>query len=66
MSKLWAIKAVKTDWSQVVLVCRKCQKKLHGGFGPGGDQTLGKALRRATGGGKDRKAGVGVIGGGLL
>lgn len=55
------IKAVKTDWSQVVLVCRKCSKKLDGGFGPDGDQKLGKALRHATGGGKGRKAGLGVI-----
>lgn len=56
-----AIKAVRTDWSQVVLVCRKCSKKLDGGFGPDGDQKLSKALRRATGGGKGRKARVGVI-----
>lgn len=61
MSKARPIKAVKTDWSQVVLVCRKCSKKLDGGFGAQGDQSLGKALRRATGGGKGRKAGVGVI-----
>jgi predicted metal-binding protein len=56
-----AIKAVRTDWRQVVLICRKCSKKLDGGFGPDGDQKLSKALRRATGGGKGRKAGVGVI-----
>lgn len=56
-----AIKAVRTDWSQVVLVCRKCSKKLDGGFGEDGDQSLRKALRRAAGGGKGRKARVGVI-----
>ena len=61
MSKATPIKAVKTQWSQVVLVCRKCSKKLDGGFGEGGDQKLGKALRRAIGGGKGRKAGVAVI-----
>lgn len=61
MSKARSIKAVKTDWSQVVLVCRKCSRKLDGGFGQDGDQKLGKALRRAVGGGKGRKARVGVI-----
>lgn len=57
-----AIKAVKTNWTDVVLVCRKCSKKLDGeGFGPDGDQSLRKALRRALGGGKGRKAAAGVI-----
>jgi len=39
------MKYVKSDWTDVVLVCRKCAKKLKGGFGPDGDQTLPKALR---------------------
>lgn len=56
-----AIKTAKTQWRDMVLVCRKCSKKLDGGFGEGGDQKLGKALRRAIGGGKGRKAGVAVI-----
>jgi hypothetical protein len=56
------VKAVRTQWSDVVLVCRKCSKKLKGGgFGPDGDQKLGKALRRELGGGKSRKARAGVI-----
>ncbi len=56
------VKAVRTQWSDVVLVCRKCSKKLKGGgFGPDGDQKLGKALRRELGGGKNRKARAGVI-----
>ena len=41
-----AIKSASTEWRQVVLVCRKCSKKLDGGFGPGGDLTLKKALRK--------------------
>lgn len=44
----------KTGWKDVVLVCRKCSKKLDGGgFGPHGDKTLKKALRKyfkSTGG----------------
>jgi hypothetical protein len=43
------IKRVKADWSEVVLVCRKCSKKLGGGFGADGDQKLAKILRKAIG-----------------
>jgi len=39
-------KRAETDWREVVLVCRKCSKKLDGGFGPDGDLTLKKALRK--------------------
>ena len=42
-----AWKQVKADWRDVVLVCRKCSKKLGGGFGPDGDDPLGKVLRKA-------------------
>jgi len=57
-----SIKRVKADWSDVVLVCRKCSKKLDGGFGDDGDQKLAKALRKAIGAkGKGRKAKAAVI-----
>jgi predicted metal-binding protein len=56
------IKQVKADWAEVVLVCRKCSKKLKGGFGENGDQKLAKALRRALGTrGAGRKAASAVI-----
>ncbi|NQE60711.1 (2Fe-2S) ferredoxin domain-containing protein [Caulobacter sp. RHG1] len=56
------IKRVKADWSEVVLVCRKCSKKLDGGFGADGDQKLSKALRKAIGAkSKGRKAKAAVI-----
>ena len=57
------IKGVKAGWTEVVLVCRKCSKKLKGGFGETGDQKLAKALRKAVGGvkGNGRKARVAVI-----
>lgn len=56
------IKRVKADWSEVVLVCRKCSRKLDGGFGADGDQKLAKALRKAIGAkGKGRKARAAVI-----
>lgn len=56
------IKRVKADWSEVVLVCRKCSKKLKGGFGDDGDEKLAKVLRKAIGAkGKGRKASAAVI-----
>jgi len=57
-----AIKTAKTQWRDVVLVCRKCSKKLDGGgFGPDGDRSLRKALRKALKTGKGRKAELVVI-----
>ena len=59
-----SFKRARSDWTEVVLVCRKCSKKLDGGFGEDGDQRLAKALRKSLktwGGGKGRKAKVGVI-----
>ena len=56
-----AIKIAKTQWRDVVLVCKKCSKKLDGGFGPDGDKTLKKALRKYLKAGKGRKAELAVI-----
>lgn len=39
------MKRVAAEWTDIVLVCRKCAKKLKGGFGPDGDDNLIKALR---------------------
>lgn len=56
------IKRVRADWTEVVLVCRKCSKKLKGGFGEDGDQKLAKLLRKAIGARpKGRKASAAVI-----
>jgi len=54
-------KIARTEWREVVLVCRKCSKKLEGGFGPEGDRTLSKALRKSLKAGKGRKAQTAVI-----
>ncbi len=51
-----AVKSATTNWRQVVLVCRKCSKKLDGGFGPDGDKSLKKALRKYLKAGKGKKA----------
>ena len=53
-------KRARSDWTEVVLVCRKCSKKLDGGFGEDGDRPLAKALRKGLGG-KGRKARLGII-----
>ncbi len=52
-----AIKIAKTRLRDVVLVCRKCSKRLNGkGFGPDGDKTLKKALRKYLKAGKGKTA----------
>lgn len=56
------IKRTATRWREVILVCRKCSKKLDGGFGPDGDKTLKKALRRYLKAGKGRKSELAVVG----
>lgn len=52
---------VPSAWSAAVIVCGKCEKKLGGGFGKGGDQRLSKLLAKRAGGGKGRKAALGVV-----
>lgn len=50
----------RSNWEASLLVCRKCSKKLGGGFGPKGKTSLAKVLKK-HGGGKGRKARLGVI-----
>ena len=52
---------IRSNWSNAVLVCAKCSRKLGGGFGPKGKQPLGKALRKHLGLKKGRKAEAGVV-----
>lgn len=57
-----AIKRVRADLVEVVLVCRKCSKRLDGGFGDKGRERLAKSLRKELGGkAKGRKAKFAVI-----
>ncbi|WP_116089550.1 hypothetical protein [Sphingomonas crusticola] len=56
------ILAARARWRAAILVCAKCEKKLgKKGFGPDGSQPLSKLLHKRAGGGKGRKAGIGVI-----
>lgn len=52
---------VRSNWHNAILVCRKCEKKLDGGFGPDGDQRLAKALKKHLSLKKGRKASVGIV-----
>ncbi len=54
MPKSVEIATHPTPWQSVILVCRKCSKKLHGGFGPDGDETLTRELKRALRAGGQR------------
>ncbi len=41
------IRARPTPWKTVILLCGKCARKMDGGFGPKGKETLRTALREA-------------------
>ena len=51
----------KSRWTNTILVCRKCSKKLKGGFGPDGKKPLAKALRKHLQTGKGRMADAGIL-----
>ncbi len=51
---------IATDWTDLVLVCRKCSRKLDGGFGVDGDISLRRALRQAVRR-RGRRGTVGVV-----
>ena len=48
-------------WRGAVLVCRKCSKKLDGGFGPKGKLRLAKGLRKQVGLKKGRRGSIGIV-----
>jgi predicted metal-binding protein len=52
---------VRSNWRNAILICRKCEKKLDGGFGPGGKDRLAKALKRHLALGKGRKSAAGIV-----
>ncbi|GAA0729564.1 (2Fe-2S) ferredoxin domain-containing protein [Sphingomonas japonica] len=52
---------VRAHWTNAILVCGKCSKKLGGGFGKGGKLPLAKALRKHLGIAKGRKAVTGIV-----
>lgn len=52
---------VKANWETAILVCAKCSKRLGGGFGKKGKQSLAKALRTHVGVKTSRKSSVGIV-----
>ncbi len=59
-------RSVPANWQSAVLICRKCSKKLDGGFGKNGDKPLAKALRKHLALKKGRKASAGIVETGCL
>lgn len=55
------LRTVRSDWANTLLVCKKCSKKLGGGFGPKGKTPLAKALRQDLGVRKGRKGALGIV-----
>lgn len=55
------IKSIPTPAVSVIAICGKCGKKLGGGFGPSGGETLGKALRTALHLPKPKRARVRIV-----
>ncbi|HEX7872667.1 MAG TPA: (2Fe-2S) ferredoxin domain-containing protein [Sphingobium sp.] len=54
------MKTVPARWDAAILICKKCSKKIGGGFGEKGRTSLAKALRARGDGGKGRKASLGM------
>lgn len=55
------IKAHRSKWRESVLICRKCSRKLCGGFGKKGKSTLRGLLKDVYGDAKGRRAEIGII-----
>jgi predicted metal-binding protein len=55
------LKSVRSDWSNTLLVCKKCSKRLGGGFGPKGRTPLAKALGKHLDVKKGRKGALGIV-----
>ncbi|HVK81787.1 MAG TPA: hypothetical protein VM915_14365 [Verrucomicrobiae bacterium] len=55
------MKKARSNWEEVVLVCRKCSKKVGGGFGPKEKISLRKALRKELNFKKGRRAQAGIV-----
>ena len=49
------ILTVVGPWRDVLLICRKCSRKLGGGFGPDGTDTLPRAVKHALRGSGRRR-----------
>ena len=55
------VKPHRSKWRESVLICRKCSKKLRGGFGKKGMRTLRGLLKDVYGDAKGRRAELGIV-----
>lgn len=55
------LKAVRSEWSIALLVCKKCSNKIGGGFGEKRRTPLAKALRKFLGVKRGRKGALGIV-----
>ncbi len=55
------IRAIATPAAGLVAICAKCGRKLGGGFGDGGEETLARALRTALGLPKAKRSRVRLV-----
>jgi predicted metal-binding protein len=55
------LRIVRADWANTILICKKCSKRLGGGFGPKGRTPLAKVLRQDLGVRKGRKGALGIV-----
>lgn len=55
------MREARSNWREVVLICRKCTRKLDGGFGSDGDKSLRKALRKELKLAKGRTADLALV-----
>ena len=55
------VKPHRSNWRESVLICRKCSKKLRGGFGKKGKRTLSGLLKDVYGDAKGRRAEIGIV-----
>ncbi len=55
------VRTHRSRWRESVLICRKCSKKLRGGFGKKGKRTLRGLLKDVYGDAKGRRAEIGIV-----
>lgn len=56
-----AIPRHRSKWREAVLICRKCSKKVRGGFGRKGRESLRDALKDELRAGKGRSSTIGLV-----
>ncbi|MFT3811231.1 MAG: hypothetical protein QM698_15065 [Micropepsaceae bacterium] len=55
------VRAHRSRWRESVLICRKCSRKLRGGFGKKGKRSLRGLLKDVYGDAKGRRAEIGIV-----